>query len=142
MANEDHESGIDLSSRLVKHCEALLERLNSLQGSKEQLQDLNWISKYTLEVEIRLFDFQSLLSYGSSLLPFWMHSERQLKRVESAINDEMSKISKSVQMDEVEAAHASFSQGETNFQESVGCKTEADQVETLDDFHATPVLIH
>ncbi|CAL8998654.1 unnamed protein product [Prunus brigantina] len=138
MANEDHESGIDLSSHLVKHCEALLERLKSLQGSKEQLQDRNWISKYTLEVEIRLFDFQSLSSYGSSLLPFWMHSERQLKRVESAINDEMSKISKSVQTDEVEAAHASFSQGETNFQESVGCKAEADQVETLDDFHATP----
>lgn len=32
MANEDFESGIDLSSRLVKHCEALLERLKSLQG--------------------------------------------------------------------------------------------------------------
>lgn len=105
------------------------------------MQGLNWITKYILEVEIRLFDFKSLLSYGSSLLPFWMHSEIQLKRLESAINDEMSKIVNSEESNE--ASHASFSRGEINFQESMGCKIESHQAEnkqlisSLDDCHGT-----
>lgn len=109
--------------------------------SKDHMQGLNWITKYMLEVEIRLFDFKSLLSYGSSLLPFWMHSEIQLKRLESAINDEMSKIVNSGESNE--ASHASFSRGEINFQESMGCKIESHQTEnkqlisSLDDLHGT-----
>ncbi|KAK9941155.1 hypothetical protein M0R45_017777 [Rubus argutus] len=134
-------SGIDPSSHLVKCSEALLERLKLLQGSKDHMQGLNWITKYMLEVEIRLFDFKSLLSYGSSLLPFWMHSEIQLKRLESAINDEMSMIVNSGESNE--ASHASFSRGEINFQESMGCKIESHQTEnkqlisSLDDLHGT-----
>ncbi|KAM1494411.1 hypothetical protein EV2_029776 [Malus domestica] len=140
IANEDYESAIALSFGLIKHCEALLGRLKSLQGSKDPLPGLNWITKYTMEVEIRLFDIKSLLSHGSSLLPFWMHSERQLKQLESALNDETSKIVKSLQSNDTEATHPSFSQATNNFQEKEGYKTEVDQVGTLDDCHVTPII--
>ncbi|XP_068338050.1 uncharacterized protein [Pyrus communis] len=140
MAKEDSESAIDLSSGLIKHCEVLLERLKSLQGSKDPLPGLTWISKYTMEVEIRLFDIKSLLSHGPSLLPFWMHSERQLKQLESAINDETSKIVKSLRSNQVETTYPSFCQGENNFQESMGYKTEVDRVGTLDDRHFTHIV--
>nr|XP_011461600.1 PREDICTED: uncharacterized protein LOC101298981 isoform X2 [Fragaria vesca subsp. vesca]XP_011461601.1 PREDICTED: uncharacterized protein LOC101298981 isoform X2 [Fragaria vesca subsp. vesca]XP_011461602.1 PREDICTED: uncharacterized protein LOC101298981 isoform X2 [Fragaria vesca subsp. vesca] len=119
-------SEIDPSSHLVKYTEALLERLKSLQGFKDQLQGVDQITKYILEVEIRLFDLKSLYSYGSSLLPFWMHSEGQLKRLESAINDEMSKI---VKPGEAEASHPLFSQGQMNIHKTTGSKTEVDRVE-------------
>ncbi|KAM5582733.1 hypothetical protein ABKV19_002923 [Rosa sericea] len=122
-------SEIDPSSHLVKYTEALLERLKLLQRSKDQVQGVDWITKFILEVEIRLFDLKSLFSYGSSLLPFWMHSEIQLKRLESGINDEMSKIVKSGESNEVEASHTSFSQGEINAPESMGSKTEVDRAE-------------
>ncbi|KAM1099101.1 hypothetical protein TB2_005623 [Malus domestica] len=140
MANEDSESAIDLSSGLIKHCEVLLERLKSLQGSKDPLPGLTWISKYTMEVEIRLFDIKSLLSHGPSLLPFWMHSERQLKQLESAIKDETSKIVKSLRSNQVETTSPSFCQGENNFQESMGYQTEVDQVGTLNDRHFAPIV--
>jgi len=42
-----------------------------------------------LEVEIRISDIRSLLPYGSSLVPFWLHSERQLNQVENGINTEI-----------------------------------------------------
>lgn len=61
--------------------------------------------KYVLEVETRLSDIKSLLSYGSSLLPFWQHSERQLKRLEGAINEEIYRLAKS-QVDDVMAMHS------------------------------------
>ncbi|XP_050370881.1 uncharacterized protein LOC126788906 [Argentina anserina] len=122
-------SEIDPSSHLVKYTEALLERLKSLQRSKDQLQGVDQITKYILEIEIRLFDLKSLVSYGSSLLPFWMHSEIQLKRLESAIDVEMSKIVNSGESNQVEASQASFFQGEINVQESKESKTEVDRVE-------------
>uniref|UniRef100_A0A5B6YZF6 WW domain-containing protein n=2 Tax=Davidia involucrata TaxID=16924 RepID=A0A5B6YZF6_DAVIN len=120
-AHDEHETGTDLSSRLVKHGECLLERLSSLKGSKGHLQGDEQISKYILEVEIRLSDIKSLLSYGSSLFPFWVHSERQLKQLESKINDELSQFYKSARMSEVEETH--------NSQESMGVDIKADGYE-------------
>ncbi|KAM7495667.1 hypothetical protein LguiB_030276 [Lonicera macranthoides] len=82
----EHETWSNFSSSLVKHGEYLLEKLLSLKGSKDHLQGQDQLSKHILEVELRLHDIKSLLSHGSSLLPFWLHSERQLKQLEATIN--------------------------------------------------------
>ncbi|KAE9598561.1 hypothetical protein Lal_00021035 [Lupinus albus] len=86
---EEQQSAIDFPSRLVEKSEDLLKRLKSLEGSnsKGKLQGKDSLSKYMLEIEIRLSDFRSLASYGSSLLPFWVHSDRQIKLLERLIND-------------------------------------------------------
>ncbi|XP_019434053.1 PREDICTED: formin-binding protein 4 isoform X2 [Lupinus angustifolius] len=86
---EEQQSAIDFPSRLVKQCEGLLKRLKSLERSNSmgKLQGEDSLSKYMLEIEIRLSDFRSLAAYGSSLLPYWVHSDRQIKLLESSIND-------------------------------------------------------
>ncbi|KAI7758383.1 hypothetical protein M8C21_001934 [Ambrosia artemisiifolia] len=78
------------SFRLLQLCENLSERLKSLEGS-EGFSDQ--ISKLMFELDIRLADIKSLVPYGSSLLPFWLHSENQLKNLESCINNEVLKRS-------------------------------------------------
>ncbi|KAK3008705.1 hypothetical protein RJ639_015254 [Escallonia herrerae] len=78
---------VNLSSHLLRHTESLLDRLKSLEGSKGHLLGNERITKYILEVEIRLCDIKSLFSYGSSLLPFWLHSQRQLKQLEASVNE-------------------------------------------------------
>lgn len=50
--------------------------------SQRCLGGLQWTEK---EIEIRISDCKALSSYGSSLLPFWWHTETQLKQLESAI---------------------------------------------------------
>ncbi|KAG1363779.1 histone acetyltransferase KAT6A [Cocos nucifera] len=70
------------SLRLVKYGENLLQRLKALDGSQICLGGLQWTAK---EIEIRISDCKALSSYGSSLLPFWWHTETQLKQLESAI---------------------------------------------------------
>lgn len=67
--------------------------------SDPQHHDL--ISKYIWELEIRLSDFKSLLPYGSSLLPFWEHSARQIKRLEVAVDDLICQCAKNAE-DEVD----------------------------------------
>ncbi|KAK6123849.1 hypothetical protein DH2020_042405 [Rehmannia glutinosa] len=81
----ESNSGTDLSSKLIKHCESLLDRLNSVKSLNcyQEGQDLKL--KCTLEIENRLADIKALASHGSSLLPFWMHSESQIKRLEAAV---------------------------------------------------------
>ncbi|KAJ0500937.1 putative WW domain-containing protein [Helianthus annuus] len=74
--------------RLLELCESLSERLKSLEGP-EGFGDQ--ISKLKFELDIRLADIKSLVPYGSSLLPFWLHSENQLKNLESSINNEVLK---------------------------------------------------
>lgn len=68
----------------------------------------DWTSTYVLEVQIRLSDIKSLSCHGSSLLPFWLHSERQLQRLEGAIDEKIYQIAKS-QVDEVMATHMTSS---------------------------------
>lgn len=53
------------------------------------------------ELDIRLADIKSLVPYGSSLLPFWLHSENQLKSLESSINNEVLKHSQFTNIGEV-----------------------------------------
>lgn len=61
------------------------------------------MSKYILELEIRLSDFKSLESYGSSLLPFWLYSEGKLKQLETAVDGEVCQLSKFEQTKEIPA---------------------------------------
>ena len=58
-----------------------------------------------------------------------MHSENQLKRLESAINDEICKITESAHMEEVEATHVSTFSGNEKLQESMEHESEADGTE-------------
>ncbi|KAK8644031.1 hypothetical protein V6N13_013305 [Hibiscus sabdariffa] len=102
VANDDNKTGIDLSIHLLRQGERLLERLKSLKVSEDNLQGQGWISKCIVEVEIRLSDIKSLLSYGSSLSPFWTHCERQLKQLEGVINDKIYQLAKSAIMEEAE----------------------------------------
>ncbi|KAH6778630.1 hypothetical protein C2S51_009942 [Perilla frutescens var. frutescens] len=82
----ESNSAADLSLQLIKHCESLLERLNSVKGLNCYLEGHDLKSKCSLEIEIRLADIKALSSYESPLLPFWLHSEAQLKRLEATID--------------------------------------------------------
>lgn len=94
--------------------------------SKGQLESSDCISKYILEVEIRLSDIKSLLSFGSLLLPFWVHSENQLKYLESFINDEACKIANSAQIDKVETNDISLLREEEKLYGSSRHESEVD----------------
>lgn len=105
--SEECETGTDLSSQLVKHCEILLERLNSAKGLSCHLQARDLISKYALEVEIRLADIKALTNHGSLLLPFWLHSKGQLEQLEAAVDDVITLYNSSL-TSEVEGTNQSF----------------------------------
>ncbi|XP_022877742.1 uncharacterized protein LOC111395813 [Olea europaea var. sylvestris] len=107
MPSEECETGANLSSQLVKHCERLLERLNSAKGVSCHLQARDLISKYVLEVEIRLSDIKALTNHGTSLLPFWFHSKGQLEQLEAAIDDVATLYNSSL-TNEVEGTNQSF----------------------------------
>ncbi|XP_021905982.1 uncharacterized protein LOC110820713, partial [Carica papaya] len=138
LASNRDKTGIDLSTYLVTRSESLLERLKSLKGSQGNSQAHGWLSKYMLEVEIRLSDFTALLSHGSSLLPFWVHSEKQLKRLEEAINDEIYQLAKSAVMDEVEETHMSASIGKHKSHESSSAGNEANGIDVNQQDHSYP----
>ncbi|KAE9456569.1 hypothetical protein C3L33_11497, partial [Rhododendron williamsianum] len=105
MIDEEYDTENDLGSSVLKDGENLLDRLRSLERTHVQGHD--WISKYVLEVEIRLSDIKSLMPFGSSLLPFWVHCERQLKELESAIDNQVSHIFNYRQTLEAELPHKS-----------------------------------
>ncbi|KAL7217717.1 hypothetical protein ACSBR2_011035 [Camellia fascicularis] len=121
MVHEEDDTENDLSFSVLKHSEHLLERLKSLKGSKSHLQGHEWMSKFLLEVEIRLSDIKSLLPFGSSLLPFWVHCERHLKELEGAIDNEVSQLFKSADSTEIREAEAPH-----NSWESEGNEIDAD----------------
>ncbi|KAF5199634.1 Ww domain-containing protein [Thalictrum thalictroides] len=97
VANGHPEAGLAHPTQLVRYAESLIQRLKHLERSDIQLQEWDWISRYILEIEIRLSDFNSLLVYGSSLFPYWMHSEEKLRGLECAINDHISQLTMSGQ---------------------------------------------
>lgn len=94
--------------------------------SEGQLESLDCISKYILEVEIRLSDIKSLSSFGSSLLPFWVHCENQLRQLESFINGEVCKIAKSASIGKAEGTDVSSFGREDKLQGSSEPESEAD----------------
>lgn len=68
---------------------------------------------------MRLADIKSLVPYGSSLLPFWLHSENQLKKLETAVNNEALKHSQSANSCEI-------NESENKSQENI-CETTANE---------------
>lgn len=133
LGDGNRDSHVDLSSSLIKHGETLLERLKSVRGSKDERQSQDCFSKYILEVEIRLSDMRTLSSFGSSLHQFWVYSERQLKRLEDAINIEIYKIAESAVLGD-------------KLQESMMHESDAYRTENMalfpisDNTHVSPVV--
>uniref|UniRef100_A0A3Q7IAW7 WW domain-containing protein n=1 Tax=Solanum lycopersicum TaxID=4081 RepID=A0A3Q7IAW7_SOLLC len=111
------EAEADFSSDLVKHCERLLKQLETMKGSEFYVQ-YDRISKYALELEIRLADIRSLACNGLSLLPFWVHSERKIKLLDSEIN-QLCGLFLSGQQNDVEADHVSH-RGSDNVNDANG----------------------
>ncbi|KAL3325452.1 hypothetical protein AABB24_036602 [Solanum stoloniferum] len=128
----------DFSSDLVKHCERLLEQLETMKGSEFYVQ-YDRISKYALELEIRLADIRSLACNGLSLLPFWVHSERKIKLLDSEIN-QLCGLFLSGQQNDVEAGHESHrgSDNDANGERS-NCPATGDASE---ESGATGVPVH
>ncbi|KAL8237603.1 hypothetical protein R6Q59_018684 [Mikania micrantha] len=102
------------SFRLLQLGENLSERLKFLTGS-DKCNDQ--ISKLMFELDIRLADIKSLVPYGSSLLPFWLHSENQLKNLESCINNEVLKCSEFSNVGEVNVPDRRFQENISESQE-------------------------
>ncbi|XP_066375710.1 uncharacterized protein [Miscanthus floridulus] len=68
---------------LAKYGDDLLQRLNLLErlcGSNDGLELIR------REIGIRISDCNALSSYGSSLLPLWLHAEVHLKQLDSSIS--------------------------------------------------------
>uniref|UniRef100_A0A1J3JP89 Formin-binding protein 4 n=1 Tax=Noccaea caerulescens TaxID=107243 RepID=A0A1J3JP89_NOCCA len=100
-ANFDTGAATDLPSRLLSLSEGLLEKLRSLKKSHGNFHSNEKISKYILEVEVRHSDVKALILDTSPLLSFWLHTEKQLKRLEDGVNDEIYELAKSAVMDEI-----------------------------------------
>ncbi|KAK7289608.1 hypothetical protein RIF29_03368 [Crotalaria pallida] len=137
---EEQQSEIDFPSCLVKQSESLLERLKSLENSnsKGNFQGQDSLSRYIMEIEIRLADFKSLASYGSSLLPFWLHSDRQIKLLESVVNYNLSRAAESAH-NEVEDKHVHASEGLDEQQNVVEHESEVDHDEKKGGFITSDV---
>ncbi|KFK38660.1 hypothetical protein AALP_AA3G143500 [Arabis alpina] len=100
-ANFDKGAATDLPSRLLSQTEGLLEKLKSLKKSHGDFHSNEKVSKYIVEVEVRHSDVKALLLDTSPLLSFWLHTEKQLKRLEDSVNDEIYELAKSAVMDEI-----------------------------------------
>ncbi|KAI3417060.1 uncharacterized protein J3R85_014799 [Psidium guajava] len=85
--SKEYPLGTDNGTYLIQQSKCLLEKLKSLESSKELHYVRERILKYVIEVETRLSDMKSLSSYGVALHPFWVHSERQLERLELATDE-------------------------------------------------------
>ncbi|KQK18547.1 formin-binding protein 4 isoform X2 [Brachypodium distachyon] len=78
-----HES-MDIDPlRLAKYGEDLLQRLKLLERPHGAIDSLELIKR---EIEIRVSDCNVLSSYGSSLLPLWLHAEVHLKQLEFSVS--------------------------------------------------------
>ncbi|KAJ1259061.1 hypothetical protein BS78_10G124400 [Paspalum vaginatum] len=68
---------------LAKYGEDLLQRLNLLERLRDSSEGFELIRR---EIGIRISDCNALASYGSSLLPLWLHAEVHLKQLDSSIS--------------------------------------------------------
>ncbi|OEL28450.1 hypothetical protein BAE44_0010532 [Dichanthelium oligosanthes] len=68
---------------LAKYGEDLLQRLNLLQRLHCSSEGLELLRR---EIGIRISDCNALSSYGSSLLPLWLHAEVHLKQLDSSVS--------------------------------------------------------
>ncbi|GAU13504.1 hypothetical protein TSUD_128010, partial [Trifolium subterraneum] len=135
---EKQQVEIDFPSRLVQQSECLLEKLKSRKKSKGTLPGQDSLSNYMLEIEIRLSDFKSLASYGSSLLPFWVHSDRRIKELESLINDELLQTDKA-EHNEVEDKHVPVTEELSEQHNHGGQESDVDHNENKGSFLTSEV---
>ncbi|CAH2053841.1 unnamed protein product [Thlaspi arvense] len=106
-ATFDQGVATDLPSRLLSQSEGLLEKLRSLKKSHGNFHSNEQLSKYMLEVEVRHSDVKALIYDTSPLLSFWLHTEKQLKRLEEGVNDEIYELAKSAVMEEIAESNKS-----------------------------------
>lgn len=90
VADDCAEASTDHFAQLLKFGENLLERLEVPEGSGNQAQAYDWRLKFILEIKIRLSDCKALAYYGSTLLPFWWHTDTCFKQLEAAIVEKTS----------------------------------------------------
>uniref|UniRef100_A0A0E0LAP2 WW domain-containing protein n=1 Tax=Oryza punctata TaxID=4537 RepID=A0A0E0LAP2_ORYPU len=78
-----HES-MDIDPlQLARYGEDLLQRLKPLERLHGSIYNVELIKR---EIEIRISDCNALSSYGSSLLPLWLHAEVHLKQLEYSVS--------------------------------------------------------
>ncbi|KAL5972413.1 hypothetical protein ACLOJK_041667 [Asimina triloba] len=115
--------GMTIQSQIMKYGESLLQRLKTFKWPGDNTPGVDWKSKCILEVEIRLFDCKALSACGSSLLPFWQHTEARLKQIELSLDAEVSKTAKPGES-MVAAAQLSLLEADDTFQQSNGTNLE------------------
>ncbi|KAF0903397.1 hypothetical protein E2562_027691 [Oryza meyeriana var. granulata] len=69
--------------QLARYGEDLLQRLKPLERLHGSIYNVELIKR---EIEIRISDCNALSSYGSSLLPLWLHAEVHLKQLECSVS--------------------------------------------------------
>ncbi|KAM3209455.1 hypothetical protein ACQJBY_063880 [Aegilops geniculata] len=96
--------------QLAKYGEDLLQRLKLLERPHVAIDSLELIKR---EIEIRIADCNALSSYGSSLLPLWLHAEVHLKQLELSVSKfEASYTTKHGYLETVDAGHKAPNQAE------------------------------
>ncbi|XP_047071253.1 formin-binding protein 4 isoform X1 [Lolium rigidum] len=78
-----HESVNIDPLQLAKFGEDLLQRLKLLERPHVAIDSIELIKR---EIEMRISDCNALSSYGSSLLPLWLHAEVHLKHLELSVS--------------------------------------------------------
>ncbi|CAM0914008.1 unnamed protein product [Alopecurus aequalis] len=78
-----HESVNIDPLQLAKYGEDLLQRLKLLERPHVAIDSIELIKR---EIEMRISDCNALSSYGSSLLPLWLHAEVHLKHLELSVS--------------------------------------------------------
>jgi len=111
------------SDHLLQLGESLSERLKSLKGENEK------ISKLMIELDIRLADIKSLVPYGSTVLPFWLHSENHLRKLETAINNEILECS---QLPNIEESNEAEKKVQENINEATANENENENAVSAD----------
>uniref|UniRef100_A0A453RDK2 WW domain-containing protein n=1 Tax=Aegilops tauschii subsp. strangulata TaxID=200361 RepID=A0A453RDK2_AEGTS len=96
--------------QLAKYGEDLLQRLKLLERPHVAIDSLELIKR---EIEVRIADCSALSSYGSSLLPLWLHAEVHLKQLELSVSKfEASYTTKHGYLETVDAGHKAPNQAE------------------------------
>ncbi|XP_037465479.1 formin-binding protein 4-like isoform X2 [Triticum dicoccoides] len=96
--------------QLAKYGEDLLQRLKLLERPHVAIDSLELIKR---EIEIRIADCNTLSSYGSSLLPLWLHAEVHLKQLELSVSKfEASYTTKHGYLETVDAGHKAPNEAE------------------------------
>ncbi|XP_057833973.1 uncharacterized protein LOC131044633 isoform X2 [Cryptomeria japonica] len=87
-----HEQRLNPSD-LLKWSETLSQRFKALEGTNDSGRAPTLQLRYAVEAEMRFADCKALCLCESSLEPYWLHVQTQLKRLESVLCVEEAAIS-------------------------------------------------